>query len=117
MTLLELLEDWLRDTVATGLALLSLLGVPGVAFTCRSRAYGVDGPMMDDRHQPRAYAGLGTGIPGGTPPTTEEGVLDDVFGQGRVTGDARCESKGHAAVSLVQCFQGGRIAECDARHQ
>ena len=27
MTLLELLEDWLRDTVATGLAMLSLLGV------------------------------------------------------------------------------------------
>ena len=33
MTLLELLEDWLRDTVATGLALLSLLGVVSVAFT------------------------------------------------------------------------------------
>ena len=33
MTFLELLEDWLRDIVATGLALLSLLGVVAVAFT------------------------------------------------------------------------------------
>ena len=33
MTLLELLEDWLRDIVATGLALLSLVGVVAVAFT------------------------------------------------------------------------------------
>ena len=33
MTLLELLEDWLRDIVATGLALLSLLGVVAVSFT------------------------------------------------------------------------------------
>ena len=33
MTLIELLEDWLRDVVATGLALLSLLGVVAVAFT------------------------------------------------------------------------------------
>ena len=32
MTLLELLEDWLRDIVATGLALLSLVGVVAVAF-------------------------------------------------------------------------------------
>jgi hypothetical protein len=33
MTLIELLEDWLRDIVATGLALLSLSGVVAVAFT------------------------------------------------------------------------------------
>ena len=33
MTLVELLEDWLRDIVATGLALLSLVGVVAVAFT------------------------------------------------------------------------------------
>jgi hypothetical protein len=37
MTLIELLEDWLRDIVATGLALLSL-GVVAVAFTA-------DGPV------------------------------------------------------------------------
>ena len=33
MTLIELLEDWLRDIAATGLALLSSVGVVGVAFT------------------------------------------------------------------------------------
>ena len=32
MTLHELLEDWLRDVVVTGLVLLSLLGVVGAAF-------------------------------------------------------------------------------------
>ena len=39
MTLLEVLEDWLRDTVATGLALLSLLGVVPVAFTADEPAW------------------------------------------------------------------------------
>ena len=45
MTLLELLEDWLRDTVATGLALLSLLGVPAVAFTAEEPAWTVLGTL------------------------------------------------------------------------
>jgi hypothetical protein len=36
MTLLELLEDWLRDTVMTGLVLASLLGVLPVAFSAGS---------------------------------------------------------------------------------
>ena len=45
MTLLELLEDWLRDTVATGLALLSLLGVPAVAFTADEPAWTVVGTL------------------------------------------------------------------------
>ena len=43
MTLLELLADWLRDTVATGLALLSLLGVVAVAFTADQPAWTVLG--------------------------------------------------------------------------
>ena len=33
MSLLELLEGWLRDSVVSGLALASLLGVVAVAFT------------------------------------------------------------------------------------
>jgi hypothetical protein len=33
MTLLELMEDWLRETVCTGLMLLSLLGVVAVSFS------------------------------------------------------------------------------------
>jgi hypothetical protein len=33
VTLLELVDDWLRDSVVSGLALLSLLGVVAVAFT------------------------------------------------------------------------------------
>ena len=44
MTLVELLEDWLRDIVATGLALLSLVGVVAVAFTAEEpvwTAFGV----------------------------------------------------------------------------
>ena len=45
MTLLELLEDWLRDTVATGLALLSLLGVVAVAFTTDEPAWTVLGVL------------------------------------------------------------------------
>jgi len=45
MTLLELLEDWLRDTVATGLALLSLLGMPAVAFTADEPAWTVLGTL------------------------------------------------------------------------
>ena len=45
MTILELLEDWLRDTVATGLALLSLLGVPTVAFTAEEPAWTVLGTL------------------------------------------------------------------------
>ena len=45
MTLLELLEDWLRDTVATGLALVSLLGVVAVAFTAREPAWTVLGVL------------------------------------------------------------------------
>ena len=45
MTLLELLEDWLRDTVATGLALLSLLGVVSVAFTAEDPAWTVLGTL------------------------------------------------------------------------
>ena len=39
MTLLELLEDSLRDIVATGLALLSLVGVVGVAFSADEPAW------------------------------------------------------------------------------
>jgi hypothetical protein len=45
MTLLELLEDWLRDTVATGLALLSLLGVVAVAFAADEPAWTVLGTL------------------------------------------------------------------------
>ncbi len=43
MTLLELLEDWLRDTAMTGLVLLSLLGVVPVAFSAGSAAWIVLG--------------------------------------------------------------------------
>jgi hypothetical protein len=45
MTLLEILEDWLRDTVATGLALLSLLGVNSVAFTADEPLWTMLGAM------------------------------------------------------------------------
>ncbi len=45
MTLLELLGDWLRDTVATGLALLSLLGVVAVAFAADEPAWMVLGTV------------------------------------------------------------------------
>ncbi len=45
MTLLELLEDWLRDSVATGLALLSLLGVVAVASTADEVAWRVLGTV------------------------------------------------------------------------
>ena len=45
MTLLELLEEWLRDTVATGLALLSLLGVVAVAFTADEPTWTVLGTL------------------------------------------------------------------------
>ena len=45
MTLLEILEDWLRDTVATGLALLSLLGVVAAAFTADEPVCTVLGAM------------------------------------------------------------------------
>ena len=45
MTLLELLEDWLRDVVATGLALLSLLGVVAVAFTADEAAWTMLGAV------------------------------------------------------------------------
>jgi hypothetical protein len=45
MTFLELLEDWLRDTVATGLALLSLLGVVAVAFAADEPAWTVLGTL------------------------------------------------------------------------
>ena len=43
MTLLGLLEDWLRDTAMTGLVLLSLLGVVPVAFSAGSAAWIVLG--------------------------------------------------------------------------
>ena len=43
MTLLEILEDWLRDTVATGLALLSLLGVVAAAWAADEPAWTVLG--------------------------------------------------------------------------
>ena len=45
MTLLELLEDWLRDTVATGLTLLSLLGVVGVALAADEPPWTVLGAV------------------------------------------------------------------------
>ena len=45
MTFLELLEDWLRDTVATGLALLSLLGVVAVAFAADQPAWTMLGTV------------------------------------------------------------------------
>jgi hypothetical protein len=45
MTLLEILGDWLRDTVATGLALLSLLGVISVAFTADEPVWTMLGAM------------------------------------------------------------------------
>jgi hypothetical protein len=45
MTLLELLGDWLRDAVATGLALLSLLGVLAVAFAADEPAWMVLGTV------------------------------------------------------------------------
>ena len=45
MTFLGLLEDWLRDTVVTGLALLSLLGVVAVAFTADETAWRVLGAV------------------------------------------------------------------------
>ena len=45
MTLLGLLEAWLRDTVATGLALLSLLGVVAAAFTADEPAWTLCGAV------------------------------------------------------------------------
>ena len=45
MTLIELLEDWLRDIAATGLALLSSVGVVGVAFTAEEPVWTAIGVL------------------------------------------------------------------------
>ncbi len=63
---------------------------------------GVDGPVVDDRQQPRPHAATPGHVAVGAAPRPEERVLDHVLGEDVVGGDAACNSVGHRLVSLVQ---------------
>ena len=65
----------------------------------------VDGPVMDDREQPGLHAAASLDVAGGIAPRAQEGVLDDVLGEGRVIRDAVGDRVGHRLVAVVQLIQ------------
>ena len=71
---------------------------------------------MDDRQQPRLHAASPLDVAGGIPPRPEEGVLDDVLGEGRVIRDAVGDRVGHRLVALVQVIESPELSVGDA-HQ
>ena len=75
----------------------------------------VDRAVMDDRQQPGLHAAAALDVAGGIPPRAEEGVLDDVLGEGRVIRDAVGDRVGHRLVSVVQLIESIELPVGDAR--
>ena len=68
-------------------------------------ADGVDRPVVDDRQQPRLHAAAALDVAGGIAPRAQEGVLDDVLGEGRVIRDAVGDRVGHRLVAVIQLLE------------
>ncbi len=77
-------------------------------------ADGVDGPVVDDREQPRLDAALALDVARGVSPGAEKGVLDDVLGKRGVGGDPEGDRVGHRSVGVVQVLQGVKLTVGDA---
>src|SRR3954449_10275364 len=79
--------------------------------------YGVHGPAMRDRHDPRLGLAETPVEPGRLAPYLEEHLLRDVLRPCRVTHDAPGEPEHGGRDLVVQPFEGMGVAQCHAPHE